>query len=63
MLAQGYFEGKAATTEPSVCPPVTPSCASEASVLTEPYLVMLVKDDKESGINQQHGTVTTQDLP
>lgn len=63
MLAQGYFKGKAATTELSVCRPVIPGCASEAPIPTEPYLGMLVKDDKESGINQQYGTVTTQDRP
>lgn len=62
MSAQGYFKGKAATTEPSGCPPVIPGCASEASVLTEPCLLIFVRDDKEIGINEHHGTATAQDL-
>jgi len=63
MLAQGYFKGKAANTESSDHLPVIPGCASEASILTETYLVIFVKDDKESGIDQYHGTATTRDLP
>lgn len=62
MLARGCAKGKAATTESSDLLPVIAVCASGATGLAEPYLVIFGEYDKERDTNQQGGAVITQDL-